>query len=337
MKISVAMCTYNGSKYLREQLESIASQIRKPDELIVCDDHSKDETTKIIERFAKEAPFTVKLYVNAVNIGVVGNFEKAISMCDGDLVALADQDDIWMPEKLHLEEELFNHSPEVGLVFTNAELIDADSNPLPYDLWTTEAFDERRQMLMKRGRAFDTLLEGNVVTGATMMFRNNLRNVFLPFPKVPNNKIKNCIIHDYWIALVFSAVTEVRFIAQKLVRYRQHQSQLIGASLGGASAQEPDLLTFEHILRERVDQLRFLKETLTKKASDKLRKGTLETLNDKICDLENWIEHLSVRNRIRTKSQNGHLRCVLKELFALRYHKYSNGLRSALKDLILGF
>ena len=94
--LSVAMCTYNGSRHLSEQLESIGTQTRLPDELVICDDCSSDDTIRIIERFSASAPFAVRLEINTQNLGSTKNFEKAIRLCQGDLIALADQDDVWL-------------------------------------------------------------------------------------------------------------------------------------------------------------------------------------------------------------------------------------------------
>ena len=96
LHISVAMCTYNGGKYLREQLISIAKQARLPDELIVCDDVSNDATLQILNEFQKMAPFPIRIHRNGVRLGVTKNFEQAIALCNGDIIALSDQDDVWM-------------------------------------------------------------------------------------------------------------------------------------------------------------------------------------------------------------------------------------------------
>src|SRR5947208_14214106 len=102
--ISVAMCTYNGERFLKEQLESLAAQTRQPDELVVCDDRSTDSTPHIVEAFARAAPFPVRLEVNDRCLGSTKNFEHAILRCTGALIALSDQDDVWHPEKLALQE-----------------------------------------------------------------------------------------------------------------------------------------------------------------------------------------------------------------------------------------
>src|ERR1700751_2230018 len=100
LTISVALCAYNSSRYGEEQLESIASQSRLPDEVVICDDDSVDDTPSILERFRKEAPFDVRIHRNETNLGVTRNFEKAIALCSGDIIALSDCDDVWRGDKL---------------------------------------------------------------------------------------------------------------------------------------------------------------------------------------------------------------------------------------------
>ncbi|HEY2971172.1 MAG TPA: glycosyltransferase, partial [Pyrinomonadaceae bacterium] len=111
MKISVAMCTYNGAPYLREQLNSIAAQTRPPDELVVCDDVSADLTCEIVTSFAASVHFPVRLYVNEQNLGSTKNFERAIGLCEGDIIARSDQDDVWLPEKLRRIEDCLQRNP----------------------------------------------------------------------------------------------------------------------------------------------------------------------------------------------------------------------------------
>ena len=110
-RISVAMCTYNGEKYLHQQLASIAQQTRLPEEMVVCDDCSSDSTPEIIEEFARTVPFPVRFFRNPQNLGSTKNFEKAIGLCTGDMIALCDQDDIWMPEKLARQAEMMERDP----------------------------------------------------------------------------------------------------------------------------------------------------------------------------------------------------------------------------------
>ena len=124
MSISIAMCTYNGEMYLQDQLDSIAKQTRLPDELVICDDNSSDHSLIIVEKFLTQSSFPVKIYKNQTNIGSTKNFEKAISLCGGDIIALADQDDVWHVDKLNITEESFCSSTNIGVVFSNGNCVD---------------------------------------------------------------------------------------------------------------------------------------------------------------------------------------------------------------------
>ena len=122
--ISIAMCTYNGDRFLREQSESILNQTRLPDHLIVCDDGSTDTTRSLLEQFARKSPFPVELRFNSRNLGVTRNFEQALMACRSDFIALCDQDDLWHPRKLERLTEVLEANPQAGFACSNAELID---------------------------------------------------------------------------------------------------------------------------------------------------------------------------------------------------------------------
>src|SRR5262245_47180770 len=130
MRLSIALCTYNGAVYLKEQLDSLAAQTRMPDELVISDDRSTDDTLRLIEEFAATAGFPVRLSVNESNLGIAKNVEKAISLCRGDVILLSDQDDVWHADKLETVEGIFEVKPQLSLVFSNAELVDETLKPL---------------------------------------------------------------------------------------------------------------------------------------------------------------------------------------------------------------
>src|SRR5574341_2231095 len=152
-RLSVAMCTYNGARFLSTQLESLARQERLPDELVVCDDLSTDATRQVVSAFAAEAPLPVRFVANETNLGSTKNFEKAIGLCSGELIALSDQDDVWDPRKLRLLEQRFTEEPDLGFVFSDAEMVDQDLRPLGYTLWQSVRFGVREQKACKGGRA----------------------------------------------------------------------------------------------------------------------------------------------------------------------------------------
>ncbi len=219
--LSVAVCTYNGAAYLHEQLDSIIAQSRPADEIIICDDGSRDDTWPILEKYWQRFPEVIRIYRNDTNLGPAKNFGRAVGLCTKDLIALGDQDDVWHPEKLKKLEQRFIADPTLGLVFCNAERIDSTGNPLEGDLWQTVGFDARLKAAVKRGNGLQALLQRSFVTGCTIMFRATLKEKCLPFV--------DSSVHDYWISLVSAATSRIDFVDEKLVGYRQHSANVIGA------------------------------------------------------------------------------------------------------------
>lgn len=214
------MCTYNGADHLPRQLDSILSQERRPDELIVNDDGSKDGTIEILESFAKSAPFAVKIQSNPTQLGVVKNFENAIIRCAGDVIFLSDQDDVWEPRKLRVIADVFERSPEVGFVCSNAQVVDQDLNPLGNLHWEGLGFNKAYVDAVNRGCAFETLLKICPLSGHMMAFASRLRQIIVPIP--PG------WLHDPWIARISSAISRVVLLDEPLTRYRQHITQAVG-------------------------------------------------------------------------------------------------------------
>lgn len=319
-KISVAMCTYNGARYLADQLDSIARQDRRPDELVVCDDRSTDKTGEIVQEFARRVEFPVRFVVNDINLGSTRNFEKAIGLCSSEIIVLSDQDDVWCGDKLSRIAEAFSRGEEVGAVFTDADIVDQDLRPLGYNLWDAVFFREFERRLAANGRLFDVLLRHNVVTGATMAFLSKYRNLIVPIPR--------SWVHDGWIALVISAVASVTAIDKPLIQYRQHGKNQIGA------------------LRKRlIDQVRIARNTNIAVYTDlidqyshalfRLRNMQSEVISpSKLSKLENKVKHLAVRAKMARKLEILRMPTIALELLALRYHRYSNGWLSVARDLL---
>jgi len=229
MRISIALCTYNGGRFLAEQLASIGAQTRPPDELVVCDDASADDTVAIARAFAARAPFRVRVEVNPTNLRSTANFARAIGLCTGDVIALSDQDDVWLPHKLDTLARALAAAPDAGFAFTNAAVVDDRLVPLGYTLWDAIRFGRAEQERFRRGGAFAGLLRKYRVTGATMAFRTAYRDLILPIP---------CDwVHDAWIALVIAAVAPCVPVAECLIRYRQHPAQQLGEAKRGLYGQ----------------------------------------------------------------------------------------------------
>lgn len=221
--VSVALATYNGGRYLEEQLRSILDQVPPPAELVVADDGSTDDTLAIVERVAAEYP-TVRLRMlaaQATPLGVAGNFTRAIGAATGDLVALSDQDDRWHPGRLAAVLAHFD-DPQVTFVHHDAELVDGAGERLDQRLldWLRITPTEREQLA--EGRAFEAYLRRNLATGATVVFRRSLAQAALP--------IGEGWIHDEWLAIIAAAQDGARLDPAALVDYRQHGANEIGVS-----------------------------------------------------------------------------------------------------------
>ena len=221
MKFSIALATCNGQRFLREQLNSYLSQTRHPDEVVVCDDRSDDQTLDVLSEFATRAPFPIRIEQNEQRLGITRNFERAISLCHGDVIFLSDQDDLWMPEKLARHEAVYRASPDVGLVFSNGDVVTDDLVPLEYTLYDTFGVIPARQRAMNAGHALEELVKCSRVTGCTLSFSADCRDILLPLSMHWH--------HDEWIALLTSALAGVHALSESLLQYRRHQAQAIGA------------------------------------------------------------------------------------------------------------
>ena len=223
VRVSVVVCTYNGEKYLQDQLQSILDQTRPPDEIIISDDGSTDSTLQIVAEFTSSSSgpqsLVWRVETRRTPLGVSGNFASALAKTRGEFVALADQDDVWEPDRL--EKGLAHFHDGVLLVHSDATLIDASGRPTGTLMSALRLTSSERRNLLS-GRALDTLLRRNVVTGATTMIRPSLLEQALPIPEG--------WVHDEWLALVAAVQGGVFFQEDLLIRYRQHGHNEIGAS-----------------------------------------------------------------------------------------------------------
>lgn len=318
--ISVAMCTYNGERFLEEQLRSIAGQTTLPSELVICDDCSVDSTVEIVKKFAQSAPFEVNLIENAENIGatkkgITRNFEKAVGLCKGQFIALCDQDDVWFPEKLSRLAEPLEGDPQLGGVFSDAQLIDQHSRPTGVRLRETTGFSVNEQTKLQRGESLPVLLAMTKVYGCTLMFRARLLEKMLPVP--PSWWL------DAWLACMIAVHSRLGFISDPLFFYRIHPSQQVGAerpSLSGRIQRwrRPARDYFE----EAQPQLMELHERLQAQQEPNAQPH-LEYIHGRLALL-----------RLRAGLPANRMMRLIKVLPAVgNYHRYFNGWRSIIKDL----
>ncbi len=223
MTTSIALCTYNGEAFLREQLESYAAQTQPVSELVACDDRSTDRTLSILRGFAASAPFPVLIEQNAQQLGGARNFEKALSLCTGDLIFFSDQDDVWRPEKVEVGVRFAIGNPDRLGFFSNAALLQ-DNRILDETLWDMMDFTPER--IAQTG--FDDLLDyfftcQFITYGSTLAVRRDALPEILPFRRTNER-----MWHDEWIALVLSLKNRYAYINEPLINYRLHAGQEVG-------------------------------------------------------------------------------------------------------------
>ena len=220
--VSIALCTYNGARFLPAQLNSYLNQDRLPDELVIGDDGSTDETESLISEFAKSAPFAVHFRRNPERLGVGSNFDQTIQRCSGEFIALSDQDDEWRPDKLSTLVTLLQQNPKAGYACSDAELIDESSGSLASRLWQQyrcppETFLKSDSVAAAR----HLLFESDRILGAAMILRSACVTNLSPIPAT--------WVHDHWFS-VLCELTDAHGVcsSEPLTRYRLHGQQTCG-------------------------------------------------------------------------------------------------------------
>ncbi len=321
LSISVAMCSFNGERFLSAQLESISAQERPPDELVVCDDNSSDRTVRILEEFSRKAAFPVRIFRNPANLGSTRSFDNTISACTGAIVVLADQDDLWFTNKLKEMEAAFRGPSEPVAVFSDAELIDDDSKPVGTRLWESFFFSAREQERFANGGAIEVLIKHPVVTGATMAFRTEFVSLISP---IPANHV-----HDRWISFLLAVCGPFVPIAEPLMQYRRHSSQQIGAG--------PVALR-DRLARARSTGSEFYLQEIARFAEFHERleqRGTgLPCTKRALHEIEAKISHREHRARL-PRTSLARIPRVIRETLNGHYWRYSEGWESVAKDLFI--
>ena len=233
---------------------------------------------------------------------------------------------MWLPEKLKRIEDVFLRKPDVGLVFTDAEVVDEQMQPLGYNLWESVGFDNAHRRLVRTGRVLDVLLPGWTVTGATLVFRAGFKDLVLDIPTdLP-------LIHDGWIALLIASVADVSFIEEPLIKYRQHGGQQIGARERKADASTVRLGGIQEAM-QRPNSYQEMIEIGTEVQRRLLERGEVYKSDAALARLSARLAHLRMRAKLPELALRRFTR-VIKEVLSGRYHLYSRGFYSAAKDLL---
>ena len=205
--VSIALCTYNGEVFLAKQLNSLLCQDYNNLEIIVVDDRSTDNTWKILQRFAAKDK-RLRLFQNDQNIGYARNFEKAIKLCKGDFIALADQDDIWELNKIKI---LTRAIKDCVMVYHNSDFIDE------YDEQIGQITMASR-FRMYEGQSCLPFILANCISGHATLFKKELVKYI--------TSIDNNVYHDWWLSYAAFNVGKVKYVDEILVHYRQHKGSI---------------------------------------------------------------------------------------------------------------
>lgn len=325
-QVSIAMCTYNAAKFVDEQLESFLVQKQLPDELVVQDDGSSDGTTQRVELFSHRAPFPVRLEVNERRLGPTGNFERAMGRTKGQIILLSDADDWWHPDRIAAVVRTFVAKPELGCVLSDAALVDDQGRSKGETLWETLAFSPMSQYRFEHGDFEDALLRRTIGFGGTMALHRRTLDVALPIPRPWG--------HDNWSLNIATALFDVAILPRPLMSYRQHSSQYSGTAHSGLLARlrkakeekpardwVPSGVSFAPLI-ERLEKHRPM-------ASDPYR------LDKHLHGLRLKEAHQLARERL-PQAMLARVAPIAIELLVGRYSRFSNGVSSAVRDLLLG-
>lgn len=220
-KIDIILASYNGEKYIEEQLNSIISQTYDNWQLIIRDDFSKDSTVKIIEKYCNNYPGKINLIKdNKGNLGFCKNFSELLFYCESDYIMLCDQDDFWKKDKIELtlnkmieSEAKYKNIPI--MVHTDLHISDDKLNII-YD-----SFYKKQSSNPLKHRNLNRLICSNLYIGCTIMFNKSMLDIIKPLP----NEV---LIHDWWIALLASSIGKIEYLDKQTIFYRQHSNNTIG-------------------------------------------------------------------------------------------------------------
>ncbi|WP_158626067.1 glycosyltransferase [Arsenicitalea aurantiaca] len=317
------MATFEGRVFLEEQFESLMKQTRQPDELIIYDDASSDDTVSLLKKLKTRAPFRVEIIEGTANAGVNHAFGKALAACRGTYVFFCDQDDVWEPKKIERFVAAFERDPAIGLVFCDASQIDARGRSLPKSLWQQIRFNSQRRRRFQHDPVGELLRGGNFVYGMAAAFREQSISPFCPINADPRG-----MTHDTWLALhVIATGWQAVALDEKLVRYRRHGrqttkkdslSKAVGAQARTAARRGQSLALIEALTR--------LGHNISAAPTFRAKRHKAEALRQ----ISSKISHLSLRERLRD-SRNPFL--ALRASISAGYWRYAKGPASVLRDL----
>lgn len=319
-RTALAMCVYNGARYLQEQLDSIARQTMSLDQVVIVDDNSSDDSWDLLQAWKARCGLNVLLVRNSRNLGVVRNFEKAALLVDADIVFFADQDDIWYPDKVARMLRVFD-DPQVVLAHSDADLVDEDGTRLGRRLFATLLLRDDERELVHTGRAAAVYLKRNLVTGAACAARLELVRRALPFPQG--------WIHDEWLALAAGVTGAVAILEEPIMSYRLHGANTVGLPIADwrwrlRSIGRAVFFPQRQALQQRQARLHILQQ----------RSAAWQAPAWFRQDIDSALDHVAHRLALPANPLR-RIQPVLHEWRSGRYNAWSNGELSVIHDILL--
>jgi glycosyltransferase involved in cell wall biosynthesis len=321
MKISIAMTTFNGEKYLQDQLDSFIKQTVRPDELVIYDDNSTDTTRSILNSFKIDAPFDVKLFNNHKNVGVATSFNNALKEVTGDIVFLSDQDDAWYDDKIEKILLIAKQMPSSQLIMHDLEYCDKKLRPIG-------------QRKIERLKSYADPMK-SYVTGMAMAIKKELLNYSLPIP--------SCYAHDSWLNQCALLTNTKYIINDVLASYRRHETNATSKQLLNYDNKTNYWYFFKNKLSHNVVNIddyivkkeilmEWMHKNINNLASSKI--SNQYNLNNNLNYIASSIDNAHERLQLRKLSKINRVVPILR-LFMKEGYSCFNGIRSAIKDFML--
>ena len=314
--ISVAIASFNGAEYIAAQLDSILNQTVKVTEIVICDDNSTDKTLEILQSYNEKYPGLFKIFRNEKNLGCSGNFEKAISLCSGEIIFLADQDDLWKNDKVEKMLVPFN-APGILGVYSDSLVVNSRLESLNCTHLQLRGYPPARLPRMPQA---ETFIRRVPPAAHDMAIRRSVLKQLLPFPKLKN-------AHDSFIGLVIAAQNGWAVIPETLTLFRQHGTN------ASNSGQKQTLTGMFRAAKKSIADDTFLWNA-------KLHSFTAARLKAQLDDevemlLKERVHHSENRSKMGKVNFLYRLWLITEELFSFRYFRFARGVKSVIQDLFL--
>ena len=282
-RVDILLASFNGEKYLRDQLDSILNQTYTNFRLLISDDYSTDNTRIILDEYKKKDD-RIQIFYQEKNLGVVSNFEFLLKKVESKFFMFADQDDIWKEEKI---EKSVNKMIETNsdLVYSDLEVVNEKLEVTYASYWKLKGIYNK----IVKYNNFESLYLNNFVTGCTIISKKEWIDKILPLPKT-----SKYVLHDYWMALIISETGKITYIEEPLMKYRQHKNNSIGSKKRSEEMKTLDEIRqlFIEVKKEHFSVFIENEDKFTSEKVKELNRKSLQYFemleNKKIVNFRNW-------------------------------------------------